>query len=382
MQRRPLHFSAPRVVRLRPAGPLPRPAACASHRLHGLTRGQLVRQGLPFRFFADDSPRFLACATMSGTECGKVGGVPMPETPYDAPMKLLHRLLRNEALSFIAILLFVAMGFLRVSIGLTIIGGALLGMPDLAQLVLIKRSYPDVPTTWRVIGFYAEAIIYGVCAGMAGYFVGYSTAPTGECPRSCRGAPHPATGGYLASRQRTRATSTELAANGLSHKRGLQRLNLACRPNSAQRSSTLTRGTPKTRVWLNPTPILRPGISRNRAGHELRVGLDDLEVGLCGLVRLRAVLLPVAQRADRNVEALRELRLRQAELPAQPLGGGHAPHLRELSFGQRLGVRVAQRGLVDLLVRHRVELGPVGGLPSASLRGTSVFHVALLFARR
>jgi hypothetical protein len=45
----------------------------------------------------------------------------MPETPYDAPMKLLHRLLRSEALSLIAILLFVAMGYLRVSIGLPII---------------------------------------------------------------------------------------------------------------------------------------------------------------------------------------------------------------------------------------------------------------------
>jgi hypothetical protein len=88
-------------------------------------------------------------------------------------MKQLHRLRGSEALSFIAILIFMVMGFLKVSIWPAIIGGALFGTPSLAQLVLIKRDHPDVPTSWRVIGFYAEAIFQGVCAGMAGYFVGY-----------------------------------------------------------------------------------------------------------------------------------------------------------------------------------------------------------------
>ena len=52
-----------------------------------------------------------------------------------------------------------------------IIGGALFGAPSLARLVLLKRGYPDVPTSWRVIGFYAETIFHGVGAGMA--VVGY-----------------------------------------------------------------------------------------------------------------------------------------------------------------------------------------------------------------
>jgi hypothetical protein len=85
----------------------------------------------------------------------------------------LHHLLRSEALSFVAITIFVVMGFLQVSIWPAIIGGALFGAPGLAQLVLLKRDYPNVPTSWRLIAFYAEAIFLGVCAGMAGYFVGF-----------------------------------------------------------------------------------------------------------------------------------------------------------------------------------------------------------------
>ena len=65
------------------------------------------------------------------------------------------------------------MGLLQLSIWPAIIGGALFGAPGLAQLVLLRRGYPEVPTSWRLIGFYAEAIVHGVGAGMAGYFVGY-----------------------------------------------------------------------------------------------------------------------------------------------------------------------------------------------------------------
>jgi hypothetical protein len=62
---------------------------------------------------------------------------------------------------------------IAVTIWPAIIGGALFGAPSLAQLVLLKRGYPYLPTSWRVIGIYAEAIFHGVGAGMAGYFVGY-----------------------------------------------------------------------------------------------------------------------------------------------------------------------------------------------------------------
>jgi hypothetical protein len=59
---------------------------------------------------------------------------------------------------------------LQASILPAIVGGALFGAPGLAQLVLLERGYPDVPTSWRVIALYAEAIFHGVGAGMAAFF--------------------------------------------------------------------------------------------------------------------------------------------------------------------------------------------------------------------
>lgn len=50
--------------------------------------------------------------------------------------------------------------------------------------------------------------------------------------------------------------------------------------------------------------------SRNGPGDEVRVGLDDLEISEGRLVRLAAMLLPITQRTNRNLESLRELRLR------------------------------------------------------------------------
>jgi len=40
--------------------------------------------------------------------------------------------------------------------------GALFGMPSLAERVLLKKQYPMVPTSWRLLAFYAEAICNGV----------------------------------------------------------------------------------------------------------------------------------------------------------------------------------------------------------------------------
>ena len=122
---------------------------------------------------------------------------------------------------------------------------------------------------------------------------------------------------------------------------GLRKATEARAPTSLHGSMTSTKGPgPSTTISQAPQPpIDKPlnaksklraaatgcplrqflaecdQIARSRsngAGHEIRVGLDDLQVGFCGLVGLCAVLLPVAQCADRNVEPLRELRLRQA----------------------------------------------------------------------
>ena len=65
------------------------------------------------------------------------------------------------------------MGFLQTPIWPALLGGALFGTPSLAQLVLLKKGYPKVPTSWRIIGFYTEAILLGISAGVAGYFMGF-----------------------------------------------------------------------------------------------------------------------------------------------------------------------------------------------------------------
>lgn len=70
-----------------------------------------------------------------------------------------------------------------------------------------------------------------------------------------------------------------------------------------------------------------------------------------GPIRLRPLLLPVVQGAERDLVARRQLLLRQSQRPPQILDTRHAPQAREMPFGKRLGVGIAGRRL-GLRVGH------------------------------
>ena len=75
-----------------------------------------------------------------------------------------------------------------------------------------------------------------------------------------------------------------------------------------------------------PHPITRSprrlGCRHVRQGPPHGLGLpgDHLEVGPGRLIWLAPVLLPIAQGTERDAERIGELGLRQAKVPADPLG--------------------------------------------------------------
>ena len=71
---------------------------------------------------------------------------------------------------------------------------------------------------------------------------------------------------------------------------------------------------------------------RQSASHRLWVTSDHPQIGLGGRVGGVAVLFPIPQRANWDVELFRELLLRQAERPADDL------HLRRPLHAQKVGV--------------------------------------------
>ena len=72
------------------------------------------------------------------------------------------------------------------------------------------------------------------------------------------------------------------------------------------------------------------------------------------------MLLPIAQRTERQPECLSELSLRHSEPPPQYLYPGNSLHSCELFIGERLRVRVRLCGGDDLFIRHGVECVPIG----------------------
>src|SRR6266508_2106471 len=106
---------------------------------------------------------------------------------------------------------------------------------------------------------------------------------------------------------------------------------------------------------------------------------DDL--GARGLIRFGAALLPIAQRADRDVETRCELLLAQAQGPANDLRARRALHPVHIFFGERSRIGIAHgRGML-LRLAHCVEAAPVVlgrcGLLTGSLHGTCAAHGAL-----
>jgi hypothetical protein len=83
--------------------------------------------------------------------------------------------LRERWWPYVALLALGALGLLGFHIGWAILGGALLGVETLLELVRIKRRAPEVPTSWRVLGFYGEALGLGALAGIGVWACGAAT---------------------------------------------------------------------------------------------------------------------------------------------------------------------------------------------------------------
>src|SRR3979490_710905 len=89
-------------------------------------------------------------------------------------MRRLWSFLQNgDAMSFVAVVVFCVMGYVHGPLWLAFVGGALFGLPSVVELVLLKQSHPSVPTNWKVLSFYLGALGNGMCAAVAGYFMGY-----------------------------------------------------------------------------------------------------------------------------------------------------------------------------------------------------------------
>ena len=82
----------------------------------------------------------------------------------------------------------------------------------------------------------------------------------------------------------------------------------------------------------------------------LRIMRDHIEIGARGLVRLGAPLLPVAKGAERDLVALRELFMTEAERESQGLDARHTVKARALSGSQRRVVGILASGGLDACV--------------------------------
>ena len=79
---------------------------------------------------------------------------------------------------------------------------------------------------------------------------------------------------------------------------------------------------------------------------------DHPEVGARGLIGLGDALLPIPQRAERDLKLRGKLLLGEAERAADQLGARRPLHALEIRRGHRLRVRIAQRRSHDFLLGH------------------------------
>src|SRR5207248_1944717 len=89
-------------------------------------------------------------------------------------------------------------------------------------------------------------------------------------------------------------------------------------------------------------------------------------------VRRAAMLLPIAQGRDGQVERLGEFRLRHPETLPEHLDARYPAHPSQLFRSERLGIRIRQRGGHDLLIGHGIKSLPIGVAP---WQGVTRFHV-------
>src|SRR6266567_2129711 len=92
-------------------------------------------------------------------------------------------------------------------------------------------------------------------------------------------------------------------------------------------------------------------------------------------------LLPISDRAEREMEPRSELLLREVQLLAQGAHSRHATSACKLRRGRRRTAGVGERSPMALLLAHGIESTPVGlGRPlriELKFRDTSFFHAAL-----
>ena len=89
-----------------------------------------------------------------------------------------------------------------------------------------------------------------------------------------------------------------------------------------------------------------------QARNPFGVARDNAKIGLRGLVGFAPALLPIAQRANRNVIAQREFFLRHAQRAANDADLRAALHAFQIGVGTRLRVGVRKRGRHDLFFCH------------------------------
>ena len=99
---------------------------------------------------------------------------------------------------------------------------------------------------------------------------------------------------------------------------------------------------------------------REQSPHDLGIALNRQKQRARWRIGRAPALLPIPQCRDRQMEGLGELSLRHPEALAQRFDARHSAHPRQLLGGERLRVKVGQRGGRDLLVGHGVYPGPIG----------------------
>src|SRR5579863_7561011 len=101
---------------------------------------------------------------------------------------------------------------------------------------------------------------------------------------------------------------------------------------------------------MSETHLLNWSRRLERLAHGVRLARDHLEIGARGLVGLDAALLPIAQRAERNVIARGKIFLAQPKRAADDLRLRRALHALEIFGRKRLRVGIAERRTMALRI--------------------------------
>jgi hypothetical protein len=149
-------------------------------------------------------------------------------------------------------------------------------------------------------------------------------------------------------------------------------------------------------------PTLQSAFSRCRSGlapectaHGLGLSCNDLKISLCCLIGIPAMLLPIAQRAERNAKGLGKFDLREAQTPANSLCQRYPPNrsnAARIAILDRQCIGVSPCRGQDLRVGFNPQSSPLLGCHpicmfidprltrARSLRCSLFAHVALPFA--